>query len=181
MFMKKAVLLLVCFVAFGTGGFAQRSLKGEKGITSIGGILGYAIDNETAVIGTDYRYNILDRLRLAPSLLYVFKKDNHRYFDSDANIWYFNADAHFLTRITEKATLYPIGGLGFSIWNLKAIEVLDIEIKDSETDIRLGLNLGFGGEIRLTDDIILGAEFRYNLTKRYYRQAMLLARVAYYF
>ncbi|MDR2916361.1 MAG: porin family protein [Tannerella sp.] len=174
--MKKLVFLTVCLVAFVTGGFAQNSYKGEKGVSSVGGILGYAVDNETVVLGVDYRYNIKNQIRLAPSILYAVKND-------DISTWYVNADAHYLIRMTDKMTLYPVGGLGLSIWNFDNVTVLkDGEVSgDTETKVRLGLNLGFGGEMRVTQDIIVGAEFRYNLTNRHYDQAMILTRVAYYF
>lgn len=178
--MKKLVLLAACLVGFATFGFAQGGnlkSKGEKGVSSVGGIVGYAIDNKTVAVGVDYRYNIKDRIRLAPSILYAIKNENK-------SMWMVNADAHYLARITDKMTIYPIGGLGLSVWNFD-YETFQSEmstVKESETKIRLGLNLGFGGEMRVTKDIIVGAEFRYNLTtERAYDQAMILGRVAYYF
>jgi opacity protein-like surface antigen len=176
--MKKLVFLTVCFVAFVANSNAQSNYKGEKGISSIGVIMGHAIDSKAFTVGADYRYNVLDRVRLAPSVLYTFENDY-------TNTLYFNADAHYLARITKKVTIYPIGGIGVSVWKYDGIingleDLFDID--DSHTKVSIGLNLGFGGEIRLTPDILVGAEFRYNLTsERFYDQAMLLARAAYYF
>ena len=180
--MKKLVFLTVCLVAFVTNGFAQKKLSGEKGISSVGVIIGHAVDSKALTVGADYRYNIQDKIRLAPSALYVTKND---YMSS----LYINTDAHYLARVTNEVTIYPIGGLGFSARRFEDFLDLD-EIDDprdifdtkTETKIRVGLNLGFGGEIRASKDIIIGAEFRYNLTtERFYDQAMLLARMAYYF
>jgi len=172
----RVIVFIVSFVFMITNGFAQKNLKGEKGVSSVGGIVGYAIENEQAVVGIDYRYNIQDKIRLAPSVLYAIKKDN-------TETWYFNADAQYLARVTERMTLYPIGGLGVSVWRYSPMPLLQdfFDVKTIETDVCVGLNLGFGGEIRVTKDIIAGGEFRYNWTKRGYNQAMLLARVAYYF
>ena len=176
--MKKLLFLCVYMLFCIANVFAQSNLKGEKNISSIGGIFGYAIESEKAVVGVDFRYNVLDRLRLAPSILYAVKKD---YTD----IWYFNADVHYLARISPTVTIYPIGGLGFSAWTIhyKSNSLLEeiLRPKNDETNIRVGLNLGFGGEMRVSKDIIVGAEFRYNWTERYYNHAMLLARIAYYF
>ena len=177
--MKRFVLIMVCFVVFATGGFAQGKHKGEKGVSSVGVIAGHAIESKTFTVGADYRYNIEDRIRLAPSVLYSVKKD----YVSSLNI---NADVHYLARITDVVTIYPLGGLGVTIWNLDrgfiAEQFEDLFGIDSEKKTRIGLNLGFGGEMRVTKDIIVGAEFRYNLTtERGYNQAMLLARAAYYF
>jgi outer membrane protein X len=188
--MKKIALITVCIAVFTAQGFAQNLFKGEKGISSIGLITGYGVDSEVLTVGLDYRYNIKDQLRLAPSVLYMMKKD-------DLSTWYFNADAHYLLRASEKVTLYPIGGIGLSYWKYKKDplngflstkkSVYSIDLEDtpytsySASKFRIGLNLGFGAEMRITKDLILGAEFKYNLTSRLYNQAMLLARVAYYF
>ena len=172
----RVIVFIVSFVFIITNGFAQKNLTGEKGVSSVGGIVGYAIEGEKAIVGIDYRYNIQDMIRLAPSVLYIIRNDN-------ADTWYFNADAHYLARITDRVTLYPMGGIGVSAWRYWPMPILQdlLGTKKIETDVRVGLNLGFGGEIRVTKDIIAGGEFRYNWTKRRYNQAMLLARVAYYF
>lgn len=205
--MRRLALLTICIFTFVAAGFAQdgsktrkgnkvhsgvNKYKGEKGVSSVGGIVGYGIDNKTALAGIDYRYNIRDRIRLASSVLYALENE-------DRSALYVNVDAHYLARVTDKITIYPIGGLGVSVWNLRLPKIpLDSpeangseandsetngsEAADSETKVRIGLNLGFGGEMRVTKDIIVGAEFRYNLTsERIYDQAMLVARVAYYF
>ena len=172
----RIIVFIVSFVFIVTNGFAQESLKGEKGVSSVGGIIGYAIESEKAVIGIDYRYNIHDKIRLAPSVLYAIKRNN-------TDIWHFNADAHYLVRVTERVTLYPLGGIEVSVWRYRLSPVLEelLKPKKNESEGRFGLNLGFGGEIRVTKDLIVGADFRYNWTERPYNQAMLLTRAAYYF
>ena len=186
--MKKLVFLTVCLVAFAANGFSQRGYKGEQGVSSVGVIMGHAVSSKAFTIGADYRYNVKDRIRLAPSVLYTMKNSG------DISTIYANADAHYLTRITNEITIYPIGGLGVSMRKFENYIGLDDiddigDIEDllggkikSETKTRVGLNLGFGGETRVTKDIVVGAEFRYHLTtERFYDQAMLLARAAYYF
>ncbi|MDR0834966.1 MAG: outer membrane beta-barrel protein [Tannerella sp.] len=180
--MKKLLLLILCITTFASTSFSQTGYGGEKGVSSIGVFAGYAIDSKAALVGVDYRYNILDRIRIAPSVSYMLK--------DSVGIWYVNADAHYLARLTEKFTIYPIGGLGLSIRKTDSIPTINIDdlgeetiIKTApETKIRLGFNIGFGAEMRVTRDLILGAEFKYHLTdKRIYNQAMFLARAAYYF
>ena len=176
--MKKLVILSICLVVFVANSFAQNKFSGEKGISSVGVIVGHAIDSKSLTIGADYRYNIQDKIRLAPSALYVLRNDY-------LSTLYLNADAHYLARITKKATIYPLGGLGVSVWrfnNKIPTSLEDLFNDDSETKVRIGLNLGFGGEMRLSKDMIVGAEFRYNMTtERAYDQAMILIRAAYYF
>ncbi|MDR3251663.1 MAG: outer membrane beta-barrel protein, partial [Tannerella sp.] len=158
-------------------------------------IAGYAVDNQTVLLGVDYRYNIKDRIRLAPSVLYALKSGENK-----MDTWYVNADAHYLARLTERFTMYPIGGLGLSMWawdvpafgtenpenpeeTEETEEIPTPTVKTSrETKMRVGLNIGIGCENRVTDEIVIGVEFKYNLTtERIYNQAMLSARVAYYF
>jgi len=168
----RTVCFILCFVFCVSQGFTQVKYKGEKGISSVGGIVGYAIESEQAVVGFDYRYNVFNRVRLAPSVLYHVKKNN-------MDDLFLNADVHYLGRITPKMTLYPLAGLGVSFLRLRT-NFLPVTEK-YVTQTRFGLNLGFGGEVRVTKDIILGAEFRYNWTELRYNRAMLLARVATYF
>ena len=180
--MKKLVILAVCLVAFCVNSSAQKKFSGEKGVSSVGVIAGHAISSKAPMIGVDYRYNIMDKVRLAPSVMYVF--ENHI-----GNSIYANADAHYLARISDKATLYPLAGIGLSYWKWDTFVIDDLDDLDdlldkseSDSKIRVGLNLGFGGEYRVTQDIIVGAEFRYNLTtERVYDQAMIVVRAAYYF
>ena len=177
--MKKLVVLAVCLVAFCVNSSAQKKFSGEKGVSSIGVIAGHAVRSKAPMIGVDYRYNIMDKVRLAPSAMYVFENDNF-------NTIYANADAHYLARISDKATLYPLAGIGLSYWKFDSFIIDELEDLldrlESDSKIRVGLNLGFGGEYRVTQDIIVGAEFRYNLTtERVYDQAMIVVRAAYYF
>ncbi|MDR1723163.1 MAG: porin family protein [Tannerella sp.] len=187
--MKRIFLFLVCSLAFGVSGYAQQGLAGEKGVSSIGVIGGYGVGNKSFTLGADYRFNVLDKIRIAPSVFYSVSGD------SEANILYANADVHYLVRVTPDVTLYPLAGVGVSIWDWKdedintGIEAVDEFIDEVIGDYieepnktRVGLNIGFGVEKRITKDFIIGAEFRYNLTaERAYDQAMFLARGAYYF
>jgi opacity protein-like surface antigen len=197
--MKKVFLLIVGFVLTASA-FAQTKLGGEKGVSSVGILAGYAVDNKTFTAGFDFRYNVLDRLRLAPSVMYLFTSNyyipEYKGYEPTPkfNTWYANVDVHYLLRVTREMTIYPLAGVGLSVWQydlsgLPAIAVDGIgfgyelfpETLD-DTKVRLGLNLGVGIERRMTRDIILGAEFKYNLTsENLYNQAMILGRVAYYF
>ncbi|MDR2385257.1 MAG: outer membrane beta-barrel protein [Tannerella sp.] len=196
--MRKLFLLSVCIAVFISTSFSQINYAGEKGVSSVGITAGYAVDNNAFAAGFDFRYNILDHVRLAPSVMYILGSDSLNY----SSKWYVNVDAHYLLRVTNTTTVYPIAGIGLSVWQLKSqiiyrpneeTEESGEEGEDSEngefvggesttSKIRTGLNIGVGVEKRLTRDIILGAEFKYNLTtERFFNQAMLLGRVAYYF
>ncbi|MDR3309573.1 MAG: porin family protein [Tannerella sp.] len=205
--MKRLIITFFIMAVTANAGFGQnKSSKGEQGVSSAGLIGGLAIDSRSLMAGIDYRYNILPKLRLAPSFLYVSKFDN-------LNSLYFNADAHYLVRLTRTATIYPLAGIGVHNRRLKLPAVTtksspleksfagtyadgeagedddskddDSKEKDGDTTdshTRLGVNIGFGFENRITQDIILGVEFRHQFTtERIYDQAIFSARLAYYF
>jgi opacity protein-like surface antigen len=201
--MKRLIIIAFCIMAVTANGFGQKkSSIGEQGVSSVGVIAGWAIDSKEPLVGIDFRYNIGPRLRLAPSLLYTINTE-------DISALYFNADVHYLVRLTRTMTIYPLAGLGLHNRKIKFPALPELtdpfvktfaktyadegeedeedeakdkveEVTDSHT--RLGLNIGFGFENRITEDLILGVEFRHNFTtERFYDQAMLTVRLAYYF
>jgi opacity protein-like surface antigen len=191
--MKKLLLLFASITIFVSTAFSQTGYPGEKGVSSIGVTAGYAVENKAFAAGLDFRYNILDRLRLASSVFHVLRNDS-----LGASTWYANIDAHYLARVSNTTTVYPIVGAGLSFWKYKLPAGLEPNEESEETgeeenaesakdksttsEVRVGLNLGVGVEKRITKDILLGLEFKYNLTtERIYNQAMLLGRIAYYF
>jgi opacity protein-like surface antigen len=207
--MKRLIIIAFCIMAVTANGFGQKkSSIGEQGVSSVGMITGWAVDSKEPLVGLDFRYNIGPRLRLAPSLLYTINTE-------DISSLYFNADAHYLVRLTRTTTIYPLAGLGLQNRKIKLPaftpglyatiaktyagegegegegedegEGEEDEAKDKAKEVtdshtRLGLNIGFGIENRISQDIILGVEFRHNFTtERIYDQAMLAVRIAYYF
>jgi len=175
--------------------YSQVGLKlgGEKGVSSLGLIGGYAVANKATLAGLDFRYNIADRVRFAPSVLYIIRSNNpslmYALKSDNKSTWYVNTDLHYLIRLTPRFSVFPLCGIGMSIWNFddKNLIIKDengqqIEGVGRDTKVRVGLNLGYGCEGRVTDELLIGAEFKYNLTiERVYDQALLTVRLAYYF
>ncbi|MDR3261719.1 MAG: outer membrane beta-barrel protein [Tannerella sp.] len=155
--MKK--MIFVCLLAIlAVNGHAQR------GRASVGSHLGYALDCEAATIGFDYRYHFLPDFRLAPSITYMIR-------NNDVSAWYMDMDFHYMVPVSSIFSFYPIGGVGLSIWNWNGRE---------GNDTRLGLNVGLGGELRLTREISVGLDMKYNVVSTY-DQALTAVRVAYHF
>lgn len=67
--MKKLFILACMLVLFVCGAHAQ------QGKQAFGFHLGYGTEIESVGIGVKYQYNILDALRLEPSVDYFFKND----------------------------------------------------------------------------------------------------------
>lgn len=155
--MKKIVLLCL-FAAIAVSGYAQ------KGHASAGVRTGYAFEYETVTFGVDFRYNILPDVRIAPGVTYMFRGDG-------VKGWYLDLDAHYVIDVSRMFSFYPIGGLGLSIWDGKGW---------AGSRTRLGPNVGLGGEFRITDELSVGMDFKYNIISDF-DQALFGVRVAYHF
>ena len=134
------------------------SASAQAGTQSVGFSLGCAFDTNSTTIGVDYRYNITDAWRLAPSV--------SRYIQHDA--WVIDANVHYVFRLSEMFGFYPLAGLNLSFW-------------DSKYDpISFGANLGMGAELYATEKITIGLEAKYNISVDY-DQPSLALRIGYNF
>ncbi|MDR1454541.1 MAG: outer membrane beta-barrel protein [Tannerella sp.] len=157
--MKKILLMAGLVVLCAASGHAQR------GRASVGTRLGYAAEWETVTVGVDYRYNFLQDVRLAPSLTYMVR-------NRSMSAWYMDMDCHYVVTVSDMFSFYPLGGLGFSVWRP--------HLFGTDGVARLGLNVGLGGDLRLSPQISVGLEMKYNITSTY-DQALAAIRVAYHF
>lgn len=155
--MRKMMMLLV-FAAIVTLGYAQ------KGNTSAGFTLGHAVDTENTIAGLDFRYNVTDELRLAPSISHYFK-NNH------LSAWAIDVNAHYVFALNDLFGFYPLGGVGLTFWDSKW---------SSSNVNRLGLNVGLGVELYATKEVTVGLEMKYYITSRF-DQAVAGLRVGYNF
>lgn len=158
----KRVLLTLMLGAFCLSGFAQA----QQGVSSLGVNIGYGFDGENATLGLDYRYNLTDEVRLAPSLTYFVKNNYH-------SAWAIDVNAHYIVRLSDMFGFYPLGGLSLSFWNWKVGSY-------SLNDTRFGANIGLGGEVYATSVITVGLEAKYHIIKDY-GQPMFAVRVGYNF
>lgn len=153
--MKKMIMLLVFAVA-ATVSYAQ------KGQLSAGFNLGHAFDSKNVITGVDFRYNLTEELRLAPSLSHFIKKHH-------VSAWAVDVNMHYVFRLTEMFGFYPLGGAGVSFWDLSG-----------RNKSRLGLNIGLGGELYATEEVTVGLEMKYNIVSDF-DQAIIALRVGYNF
>lgn len=160
--MKK--LFVICMLAIiSMSAFAQT----QQGQSSFGFNLGYGFnDNGNALVGLDYRYNLTDEVRLAPSLTYYVK-------DNALSAWAIDLNAHYVFKLSDMFGFYPLAGLDLSFWKLSAGNW-------SHNMTRFGANIGLGGEVYATDLLTVGLEFKYNIIKTW-DQPILAVRVGYNF
>lgn len=168
--MKK--LIVMCMLAIiSMSAFAQT----QKGQSSFGFNLGYGFnDFGNATLGVDYRYNLTDEVRLAPSLTYFVKNDG-------VSAWAIDMNVHYVFKLSDMFGFYPLAGLDLSFWKASVdADYLGHRIKASANETRFGANIGLGGEVYATDQLTVGLEFKYNIIKDL-DQPMLGVRVGYNF
>jgi outer membrane protein X len=153
--MKKFIVL------FSMMFFIMGSAFAQKGIQAAGVHLSYGTEIESFGIGLKYQYNITDNIRLEPSMNYFFENNGVDMFD-------INANAHYLFPMASNVRVYPLAGLTFARWDFGKVTT------------RLGVNIGAGAEMDITDNLILNFELKYQ-TVSDLDQAIFNVGVAYIF
>jgi len=164
--MKKMIMFLMMAV-LAVGASAQT----QQGRSSIGFNLGYGFDTENAVVGLDYRYSLTNTIRINPGLSHYIKKDG-------LSAWAIDFNLHYLVRLSETLSFYPIVGADLSFWNQRLYKEPRVDASESKT--RFGANVGLGLEYYVTDRVTVGLDVKYLIVSKV-DQAMLSARVGYSF
>lgn len=176
----KKLLHCFCAMALSLGAFAQKG-KSEVGINVD---LAPTFSTDPASlnlgIGAKYRYNMSNRFRLDANFTYYFNSlsDLH-YEDKEVNASYdkikmfdISLNVHYLCRIGEKITVYPLAGLGYinvsPNWYVKStgnqigniVNEAEAE-KNGPAKHNIVLNLGGGFEYAITDHISANAEIKF--------------------
>ena len=173
----KKLFVLMSFIALGVSSvFAQ---KGEK---AVGVNLGYGTEISNLGIGAKFQYGITDAIRAEASFNYFLKKDG-------ANMWDVNVNAHYLFPIADKFKVYPLVGLtyanckvdmGWSVEGMSPEDIQDLIETSSESEGRVGVNLGAGIQYDLSSKFAINFEVKYQLIKDF-NQAVFGVGIAYKF
>ena len=161
--MKKFIVLFSMMFFIMGNAFAQ------KGIQAAGVHLSYGTEIESFGIGLKYQYNITDNIRLEPSMNYFFENNGIDQLD-------INANAHYLFPMASNVRVYPLAGLTFARWSFPQL----IGGKFSNDATRLGINIGGGAEMDITDKLMLNFELKYQLLNDF-DQAIFNLGIAYMF
>ena len=154
----KRVVLVFLFAVMTLGLYAQ------QGASSVGLSVGYALDSENTTVGIDYRYNVSDDVRIAPSLTHFMKHGG-------MSAWALDFNAHYVVKLDPSFGFYPLGGVNLTFFDW---------VNGYDTVSRLGLNIGVGGEVYASRELTVGLEMKYNLIKDF-DQALAAVRIAYSF
>lgn len=155
--MKKVVV----FVFLCTLIYTPLKSQNQAGLFSMAANLSYGTKIESLGVGLRAQYFFEDKLR--GSFEYKYFIDRHNLSE-----WELNADAHWVFGVSDAIFLYPIGGIKFARWTLD-LDRAKIPGVDAykKSENRLGLNLGFGGQIAIAQRTYLQIELREELVKDY--------------
>lgn len=139
----KKILLTLCmvFVAIGASAryISEPSLQGEK---AIGAQILYATKVPNIGFGVRYQQFVIDHVRAEATFDYFIK-------NKELSMWDINLNAHYVWNIGSSFRIYPLAGVCFASWK---------ENITDDKDFRVGLNMGAGLQVKLVDNLWLGAE-----------------------
>lgn len=160
--MKK--ILLVMFVAL-TGLCASA----QQGKMAIGADLGVVPVLEgdgsptNLEIGAKFQYGITDNVRFEADIDYAFKAKNIDFFDLTANV-------HYLVPVSGGVSIYPLVGIGYGHAAISASKHVEgIKFTASEGYNRFLFNIGAGADFKLSDNLVLNFELKYQYFKDFSR------------
>lgn len=154
--MKKLSIILLWSIIY----FSPAKSQTEAGKFSMSANLSYGTDIKTMGVGLRAQYFIMDHMRASAEYKYYIDRRNW-------SAWELNADGHYVFGVSDQLYLYPIGGLKYlrRTFDLERAGIPGYDTKDSHN--RIGLNLGFGGQIAIADNIFIQLELREELVKNY--------------
>lgn len=174
----KKLLLLVMIAIFAAGSMQAQT---EKGDMAMGVNITPAFGNHwtTVGIGLKYQYNIIDHLRMEPTINYYFKKDYTTVWDLGVNFhWVFDVPV-------ENLYVYPIAGIGIA--SLKDdVDGFLSDVNGASGSIvgrdftHFAVNLGAGVEYKFTEKISANFEYKRRISSGL-GQNLLSIGVGYHF
>ncbi|MBK5719247.1 outer membrane beta-barrel protein [Dysgonomonas sp. Marseille-P4677] len=125
---------------------------------SLAGNLNYGTKVESIGIGLRAQYGFTEHLRGTAEYKYYVDRHN-------LSAWGVNADGHYVFGVSETVSLYPIAGVNYTRWTYDPGRSNGLGYKYS--DNRLGLNIGFGGQVNVAENSFIQIEAKEALIKNY--------------
>lgn len=142
--------------------FIYSSAQDQTGLFSVAANLNYGTKIESLGVGLRAQYGFGEHTRGSAEYKYFIDRHN-------MSAWEINADLHYVFGSSDELLFYPIGGLKFTRWTFDSsrgsINPNDMKVKYS--DNRIGLNLGVGSQIALSEKTFIQPEIKYELMKNY--------------
>jgi|ADurb_Cas_03_Slu_FD_contig_21_5341269_length_726_multi_10_in_0_out_0_1 opacity protein-like surface antigen len=166
----KKLLSLVFVVALSTT--LTFNAKAQESPVLAGAGLTYATELDGVGITLKGVYQITPQWEGAAAFTYFFKKDNVNWSSLDL-------DGHYVFHATDKALFYGLAGLNFLFWKIKhnggfdydyeytilnkstSASLVTTSYSDDGTEV--GLNIGAGARVNLSDRLWLNPEIKYTI------------------
>lgn len=176
--MKKLFMVAIILMVGVSAVMAQKNVK------AVGLNLNYGSEIKNLGIGAKFQYGITDAVRGEASFNYFLEKDGLKMWDGNVNL-------HYLFNVDEKINVYPLVGLSYTNWSNGGSEppvyrdlndngkwdsdepAYDADGNNwkggssSDSEGKLGVNVGIGAEYQLNDKWAVGAELKYQIISNY--------------
>ena len=154
--MKKLMITALMLIGIGISASAQN--------WGVGFNLSYCNAVAEPSFGIKALYDINESYTIAPSLNF-YLPTTETFYKSEIKdkYWDINVDVHYNFYNTDKGKLYPLAGITFFHINSTETFIEDNKEESSESEGLFGINLGFGGQMNLTDRWIVSAEIKYQI------------------
>lgn len=162
----KKLLLLIITISVSTLAYSQDI----ENRLSFGANLGYGTKAESISIGLRAQYGIDYRLRTVAEYKYYFRNNG-------LSAWEVDTDIHYIFYTAPAVKFYPLAGLKYSHWTNRHNGKGQ---KSSKTHDRLGINIGGGMQVALSENIGMQIELKQELTPRF-SQLVISVGLAYHF
>lgn len=114
-------------------------------------------------IGAKFQYGLTENVRLEGDFDYAFKASNVDLYDITANV-------HYLVPVGSSVKIYPLAGIGFGHASISTTaDISGVDFKLSQGYNRFVFNIGAGVDFKLTDNMVLNFELKYQYFKDFSR------------
>ncbi len=152
--MKKILVTLFFCCVIITNSYSQD----QAGVFSLAGNVNYGTKVESLGLGLRAQLGFTDNLRGSAEYKYYIDRHN-------LSAWGVNTDGHYVFGVAETVSLYPIAGINFTRWTYDPGR--SNGIGDKYSNNRIGVNLGFGGQVLIADNSFIQIEAKEALIKNY--------------
>ena len=163
--MKKIMIMAVLLIGFSISAMAQNWALGVN--------LGYGNDVSKPSFGIKALYDLNESFTIAPSLNIYLPQTEEAHesglsVEAKLKCWDINADVHWNFYNENNCKLYPLAGITY--FHVKAEAEASYggySEGASESEGKFGINLGFGGQMNLSDAWIASAEIKYQIIEEF--------------
>lgn len=155
---RKQLLLILCMFLFG---FGQIFSQDQSGRFSLGANISYGSKQDLIGFGARAQYGFTEHIRGVGEYKYYLDR-------RDWSEWQINWDVHYVIPVSDSFSLYPIGGIRYSRWTVDTGRGSSLDgARWKKSFSRVGLNLGAGGQVQLTDNLYLQLEPKWEISKKF--------------